>query len=148
MIEKVKYIKILDRLRLPREDYLLTGGAWLAIMDIRDNGDLDIIASSKLYEIYNDHFNGLNSKWKRRVRNHFDKSQVRARKVASISGFSVEEIVKKHYVEVDGYRFLKFDIFKRYKKSRKRPKDRKDLKSIASFFAKSRHLDPSYKNLF
>ena len=71
MIEKVKYIRILDKLRLPREEYLLTGGAWLAIMDIRVNGDLDIIASSRLYEIYNDHFNRLDSKWKRRASKHF-----------------------------------------------------------------------------
>ena len=48
LIERVQYIDIFLKEKLPQSEYLIVNSAWLSMMDIRINGDLDILVSNKL----------------------------------------------------------------------------------------------------
>ena len=49
MIDKVQYLNIFLKFNLPKSEYLIINSAWLSMMDIRINGDLDILISNKLW---------------------------------------------------------------------------------------------------
>ena len=48
MIERIRYIDALIAADLPRDQFTIVNSAWLALMGIRDNGDLDIVITSAL----------------------------------------------------------------------------------------------------
>ena len=47
LIEKIQYISEFLNENLPKEEYLIVNSAWLSLMNIRINGDLDILISTK-----------------------------------------------------------------------------------------------------
>ena len=49
LIERVQYIDIFLKEKLPQSEYLIVNSAWLSMMDIRINGDLDILVSNNLW---------------------------------------------------------------------------------------------------
>lgn len=134
---------------MPRDQFLLTGSTWLAIMKIRDNEDIDIIATSALksqFDLYvkNAEIKGFND-----IKKYVDISKKHAIKITKISkSKTVEELISKHYVCIDGYRFVKFRLFEKYKKPRNRPKDKWDKKHISKFFNKNKQMEPEYSGLF
>ena len=50
MLENIKYLDSLKKCNLPKSEYVIINSAWLAMMSIRTNGDLDVMISSKLWE--------------------------------------------------------------------------------------------------
>lgn len=75
LIERVQYIDIFLKEKLPQSEYLIVNSAWLSMMDIRINGDLDILVSNKLWnERFRDKSKeasfGLPGRYEKRLRVH------------------------------------------------------------------------------
>ena len=49
-IEKVKYLKEFLDFKFPTSEYIFVNSVWLTLMDIRINGDLDVLISNKLWD--------------------------------------------------------------------------------------------------
>jgi len=149
VIEKVKCIELLDSLNLPKDQYLITGSAWLAVMGIRNNKDIDIILSMGTRKSY-DHYMGLVPEDMRpKVQEGIDKSMKHERKIIAIAkAKNVDRLIRKHRVYIDGYPFVNFDIFWQYKKPRKRPKDREDKAGVKRFFANKMDKIAEYRGVF
>lgn len=148
LIEKIQHIDALDMLDLPRGDYAITGGAWLAIMDIRKNEDIDIIVNTQVKANYNKYLDALSSLERLLADQYVDKSGKHGRKQAKIARVSIDDLIKNHCVDVCGYKLVKYKIFAEYKKPRKRYKDKKDLKMMKKFFKNKHHLRPEYMGIF
>ena len=149
MVEKIKHFDLLMKLNLPRDQFLLTGGVWLAIMGIRANKDIDIIVSSELNNQFDNYVNALDEDMRFLVKQHIDKSKKHANKIVKIAkSINVDHLIEKHYVEIDGYRFVKFSLFEKYKSPRKRQKDKDDRRGIKKFFDHKKHLLSRYVSLF
>jgi len=149
MIEKLKYLDLLDKLNLPKSEYVITGGSWLTLMDIRENDDIDIIVSAKLKEKYDSYLERLDSTTRLEAKSKIDKSKKHANKITTIAkAKNVTNLVKNYRVEIDGYPFVYFNLFYKYKKPRKRRQDKYDRKKIKRFFDKKKHFLPQYRNLF
>ena len=49
-IDKVKYLKEFLDFKFPTSEYIFVNSIWLTLMDIRINGDLDVLISNKLWD--------------------------------------------------------------------------------------------------
>ncbi|KKN09484.1 hypothetical protein LCGC14_1046250, partial [marine sediment metagenome] len=72
LIDRVQHIDKLEEIGLPRDQYALTGGAWLAIMQIRENKDIDIVVTEELHKVYASYF--INSEFRKTTDQFIDKS--------------------------------------------------------------------------
>ena len=146
--QRVRHLDILKMLPLSPVGYLVTGGAWLAVMEIRDNDDVDIIISDdsrRKCELWKE---TLPMDDQKLVKDSIDWSKKHSRKIAALAGSSVESLIANNFVYIDDYKFVPFSLYHKYKKPRKREQDRKDLKKIRQFFGSGKHNDPVYKELF
>ena len=49
-VNRINFLEELDKMGIPREEYTICQSAWLTMMGIRKNDDLDIVVSSRLRE--------------------------------------------------------------------------------------------------
>ena len=148
MIERVRFIELIEKMSLDKDDFLLTGSVWLAVMGIRDNKDIDIIANSRLKNAYEWYLSRLGEDERVEAKESIDLSSKHARKIAALAKVDVETLVKRYYVKIDGYKFVRFDLFLKYKKPRKNEKHKQDIKDIREFFASGKHKSEEYVDYF
>ncbi|MCD6558103.1 MAG: hypothetical protein J7K31_03685 [Candidatus Aenigmarchaeota archaeon] len=122
----MKHLDELRRLKLPRDKFAIFGSGCLAIRNIRDNNDLDIIVKPELWE-------------------HLIKKYPRTKKSDFIQIDNIE-IYKDLRPWVDdscnlidsadiirGFRFVKLKYIIQLKKAMNRKKDKEDIKLIENF---------------
>lgn len=119
MINKIKYINHLIKSNLPTNEYIIVNSAWLALLGIRTNGDLDLIISQSLWK---KHFNkkdinksfGLPGEHENRIRVHAQNGPYTCldKKITN------DELVYKHSIKIDGYRLIEPRLYFEYKRLR------------------------------
>lgn len=115
-------VKLLDELvaaGLPSEDYAVTHSAWLALMDVRENGDLDVLLSSRARaRMFPDgdpgRTAGLPGPYERRIRFHPANSPYGGFYGAS----GVDDVIAHHSIEIDSVRFVEPRFYFMYKRHR------------------------------
>ena len=147
--ERIEHIELLERLNLPRNEYALTGGAWLAVMKIRPNKDIDIVVSESLKQNYGIYLDALDGPLRRSTIQFIDKSGKHGKKQMKIAkAKNLKHLIDEFSVEIDGHKFILYSLFKKYKQARNRPKDQRDKKAMSNFFADEKCLLPEYAGLF
>jgi hypothetical protein len=159
MIEKIKLIDALIAHELPASEFLVVNSAWLAMLGIRINGDLDMIMSSRLRaerfaDIPVDSSFGLPGPLERRLR-----VQAQNHRYGQMFGArDLDDVITNHGIEIDGLRFIEPRFYfeatalnvlaKRAEMSsapmwarwhhRLRHKHERDLRALNRFFAAGR----------
>jgi hypothetical protein len=160
VIEKIKLIDALIAQDLPTSQFLVVNSAWLAMLGIRINGDLDIIMSDALRtdrfaDIPADSSFGLPGPLELRLR-----VQAQNHRYGQMFGArTLDDVIANNGIEIDGLRFIEprfyFEatalnvIAKRTEMSsapawarwhhRLRHKHERDLRALNRFFAAGRH---------
>lgn len=127
-------LKELEKLKLPKDQYVITSSAALAVHGLRDPHDIDIIVSDEL--------------WKKLTKenevNELPFKSIKLSKhvevLSSVSHFVDPKIISprvqlKDPDIINGYPYVKLEILKRFKELGKREKDIKDVKIIEEFLA-------------
>lgn len=132
MIEKIKFIQSLKDADLPKDQFAIINSSWLALFDIRQNGDLDLIIKEELWDTrFPDRSKnlsfGLPGQNENRIRIHGNTSWY-----YTLGKGSVENLIDNETVEVEGIRFIKPKVYIRYKKDRTEEFQKK-LKELSFF---------------
>ena len=136
-LNNIKYLdKMLDQ-NWPIKEYALINSAWLAVSGIRENGDLDIIISSKLRAKY---FNdmgldktiGIKGAFEKRVRIHPHNSAYG--NFYNCNG--IDDLIYNHTVTIDKIKFVELRFFLMYKKERLKKLElaKKNRSKLTKFF--------------
>ena len=119
MLERVKHIDVLVAAQLPTDEFAVVHSAWLALMGLRTNGDLDVILSAGLRKTLfpdrdeNRHW-GLPGPLERRIRFQPAKSPY-----GSFYGASdIDDVIRRHCVVIDGIKFIEPRFYFMFKKHR------------------------------
>ena len=104
---------------MPKEEYLIVNSAWLSLMNIRINGDLDILISTKLWDKkfkkYNKQINfGLTKNFDKWIRVHsiINGPYVRFLKLSN------DDLIYNYRCEINGIPFIFPRLYFRYKLAR------------------------------
>lgn len=135
-----KLLEELNLFNLPKDEYVLVGSAPLAIREIRDAHDLDVLVSDDLwktlaqkYPINTDHgFNKLILSPDIDVLG--DGSVFKNPQIASF-----EEMIKTADI-ISGHKFLNLELLKKFKTKMGREKDLNDIELIDQYFAAHSNL--------
>ena len=107
LIEKIQYISEFLNENLPKEEYLIVNSAWLSLMNIRINGDLDILISTKIWDKkfkkYNKQINfGLTKNFDKWIRVHsiINGPYVRFLKLSN------DDLIYNYRCEINGIPFI------------------------------------------
>ena len=119
MIERIKLINELLEADLPRTEFAVAHSAWLALMGMRRNGDIDLLMTSRLREkLFPDCdpelTHGIPGPMERRIRFHPENSLYATFYGAS----SVDDVIGNFTVEFDGVRFVEPRFYFMFKKKR------------------------------
>ena len=118
-INKIKYINVLLEQGWPKYEFALVNSAWLTVGGIKENGDLDIIITSKLR---NKFFNGegmdktigIVGPYEKRVRIHSHNNEY---------GYfynckGIDDLIYNHTIYIEKIKFVELKFFLMYKKER------------------------------
>jgi len=116
-------IRLLDHLleaALPAEEYVLVNSAWLALMGIRENGDLDILISRKLWRQWfpghpTQKSFGIPGPYERKIRVHSMDEGPYGRLEGVADN---DDVVYNHRVEIEGIPFVEPRLYFKYKLDR------------------------------
>ena len=115
-----KNIKYLDKFlayKLPVTEYIIVNSSWLSMMNLRENGDLDIIISNNLWDTKFNNKNkelsfGLPGSFEKHIRVH----SINKGPYVSLSIVkSSDELIRNHKVMIDGIPFISPKIYFLYK---------------------------------
>ena len=118
-LNRVKYINELLAQQWPSKEYALINSAWLAISGFKQNGDLDIIISSKLRKKYFNHESsdktiGLPGAFEKRIRIHPHNSAYGT----FYNCYDVDDLIYNYSVNIEKIKFVELRFFLMYKKYR------------------------------
>ncbi len=129
----MKFINELKKLNLPTEHYVLFGSAPLAIRNLRENNDLDILVSDELWQ-----------KLLIKFSTHFHNNPP-SLKIGNLEifntwiDFGVEKtILIKDAEFIDDLPFVKLKYFLLWKKKMNREKDKLDIKLSETYLGNHR----------
>ena len=122
----------LNKLELPSDQYAITSSGALAIRDIREAQDLDIIVTEKLW-------NELIQKYP--VKTGEDCDSIYIGDIQIMGNFQTKSKKEKYSVSkqiktadiIDGKKYVNLNIIKFYKQQSGRSKDLKDIKMIDDY---------------
>lgn len=119
MITKVKYLEDLIEYKFPKNEFTILHSAWLSLMNIRINGDLDILISNNLRKnnfSSQDKFKvfGLPGMFEKRIRIH----PVDTPYINFFGTQSVDELIYKNSLQLNGINFIYPKFYFEYKKLR------------------------------
>lgn len=119
-IEKVKYLKEFLDFKFPTSEYIFVNSVWLTLMDIRINGDLDVLISNKLWDKkFSDKPKnlsfGLTSKFEKRIRVH---SIDRGPYMSTSFVISNDDLIYNNKIIIDGLPFIQPKLYFLYKLDR------------------------------
>lgn len=119
MIERIRHMEGLQSALLPSDGFAVVHSAWLALMGMRENGDLDLIMTSDLRrERFNDpdparHF-GLPGPFERRIR-----IQPMTSPYGTFYGArGIDDVIQNHCIEIEGIRFIEPRFYFAFKQQR------------------------------
>jgi hypothetical protein len=130
----------LDKLKLPKEKYVIFGNGPLAVRGIRESDDLDIIVTTDLWD-------KLIKKYKSQIKQF--EPQSRVIKIGKIelgkyySTFKDTKILFKSSELIKGHRYVNMEYLIKWKKALSRDKDKRDLELIKNYLAQH----PSYEQV-
>ena len=119
-IDKVKYLKEFLDFKFPTSEYIFVNSVWLTLMDIRINGDLDVLISNKLWDKKftdkpkNLSF-GLTSKFEKRIRVHSIDS---GPYISTSFVISNDDLIYNNKIIIDGLPFIQPKLYFLYKLDR------------------------------
>ena len=118
-LNKIKYINFLIDQGWPSSEFALVNSAWLTLGGIRENGDLDVIITSKLRHKY---FNGEGLEKTIGILGPYEK-RVRIHPHNSIYGNfynckGMDDLIHNYTVLIDKIKFVELRFFLMYKKER------------------------------
>ena len=117
LTDKIKYLEHLLNFKFPNSEYLVVNSSWLSMMDLRANGDLDILISNKLWdqkfkEKSKDYSFGLPGKFEKKIRVHsISKGSYTSLKFVK----SNDDLIYNHRVVIDDIPFINPKIYFLYK---------------------------------
>ncbi len=117
LIAKIKFLEYFLNENLPKKEYLIVNSSWLSMMNIRVNGDLDILISNnlwdkKFYKFPKTNSFGLTDNFNKRIRVH---SIINGPYSKLLKYSSNDEIIKKYRVYIDGIPFILPRLYFTYK---------------------------------
>lgn len=130
----VKQLNELEKLNLPRDEFAICGSGPLAVREIRDSHDIDIVVKKKLWKQLAKKYPVHQSGDKRNL------IQIRDVEMAE-DWFPLLENADKLIETADvinGFRFVKLDYVMEWKKIMNREKDQIDIKLIEKYFKKGK----------
>ena len=129
-------LKKLNTLNLPKDQYVITSSASLAVRGIREAKDLDIFVSEKLWhklaEKYGISYSPLESIIIGNIEALWKSSNFVDPEVAS-----PEELLESKEM-IQGYPYASLEVLRKLKALGKREKDIRDVKLIDEYLAKNR----------
>lgn len=135
-MHKEQLLKVLRELGLPRDGYVIFGGACLAIRDLRATDDIDLFVSKEVYE----ELKGRG--WQERTdlwEQPWLQTEINGIIIEVYQHFEAEGWQPRfeHYLTepemVGGYRFMPLDELYEWKAFVRRPKDVADMKLIEQY---------------
>lgn len=112
MIEKVRFIEELDKLKLPKSEYIIAGSAWLALYNIRPNRDLDLIVSTKL----------MDERWNRIIPGFIENTHLDIQGgcashvyITMFNVIDIDDLVYNYRVMIDSYPFIQKRFYEKLK---------------------------------
>jgi tRNA A-37 threonylcarbamoyl transferase component Bud32 len=129
-----KLLNELKKLNLPKEEYVIFGSAPLAIRELRDNRDLDLLVSKKL-------FNKFKKKKDWRLRKfeqngekleRLEKGKIEMMRNLKPQKWNEKEIIENPEI-IQGLSFINIKNFIKLKKKFAREKDFRDIKLIQDY---------------
>jgi len=124
-------LKELDTLNLPPDQYAITSSGVLAIHEIREANDLDVIVSKELWEDLAEKHSVIN--------NGFESIQVGNIQFLGDGSFYTREFIARVDDQIssadiiDGHRYVTVDLIKKFKESSGRDKDKRDMALIDEY---------------
>lgn len=120
MINQVKHLQGLYDANLPVNEFVIINSIWLSLMGLRQNGDLDLLLSSK---IWNQRFSdkpknisfGIPGPYERRLRVHSIETGPYGKLVGVRDN---DDVVYNHRILVEGLPLVKPSLYFRYKVNR------------------------------
>ena len=119
MIEKIRHMAPLLAADLPNDGYAVVHSAWLTLMGLRPNGDLDLIMASSLKQKmfddpHPDQTFGLPGPYEKRIR-----IQPMSSPYGDFYGASgIDDVIENFCVVMDGVRFVEPRFYFEFKKRR------------------------------
>ena len=134
-MNKKEIISKLEKLNLPKNKYAVFGSGPIAIRELRESNDIDIICTKDLFE-----------KLKKEHPKHFSHTKDGDEKLNfdDIEIFytwrnldtPVEQLIKESEL-IEGFPFVKLKYVKEWKQNRAKDKDKKDIELIDNFLNKN-----------
>lgn len=125
-------LKELDKLNLPKDQYAITSSGTLAIRGLREAADLDIIVTDSLWQ-------ELSQKYPVTPKPPLDRIDIGNIQILGDGSFfikpeiaTIEQMIKTADV-IDGRRFVKLELIKKFKALRDTEKDKKDIELIDQY---------------
>ncbi len=118
-IKNIKYIDVLLEQGWPASEFALINSAWLPVAGIRENGDLDVIITSKLRKkLFNgqgvDKAIGIAGPYEKRVRIHPHNSDYGT----FYNCKDVDDLIYNYTINIDKIKFVELRFYLMYKKTR------------------------------
>ena len=132
-INKVKYLKELEKLNLPEGEYALWGSAPLVIAGLKESKDLDVLVSSKLWKQLAKEYPVKTFEAGNQLGEYITIGNIDF--VNHIIGFSIEECENmiKEASLIDRYRIVSLENIIKWKRILGREKDVLDIAIIEEY---------------
>ncbi len=129
-----KQLNGLRKLNLPRDEFAICGSGPLAVREIRDSNDIDIVVKKKLWE-------QLAKKYPVHQSSN-NRNFIQIRDIEMYEGWfplleNTDKLIDTADI-INGFRFVKLEYVMEWKKIMKREKDKKDIKLIEKYLKKGK----------
>lgn len=120
VVGSIRLLSQLLEAQLPAEEFILVNSVWLALMGIRENGDLDLLVSTKLWrERFSEHSTqtsfGIPGPYERWIRVH----SIDNGPYAGLEGVvDNDDVIYSHRIEIGGIPLVEPRLYFRYKLER------------------------------
>lgn len=112
MIERIQFIEELFKLGLPKNEYIICGSAWLALLGVRKNNDLDLIVSTKLMD---EKYGGIMPGVIQGTPFDIQGGHIPHPYSKMFGVKNNDDLVYNHRVYIDGYPFIPFKFYRELK---------------------------------
>jgi len=115
-LERVKLLNEFMNYNYPKENYVLLNSAWLPLLNIRENGDLDVMFDEKLYsDVFEKKIQertvGLTGDYAKKVRVQGLNSPY----MKLTNSITCKELIHNHSVQINGVNFVTPSLYIKYK---------------------------------
>lgn len=127
-----KYLAELDALNLDKDDYMISGGGTLAVLGIRDCGDIDLVVANETGEKLREMYPENTHEGEHCDKIMFPNIEIMWNFKNPFPGYSSKELMDSAVV-IDGRKYQDLESIKFFKARHAREKDLVDLVLIDSY---------------